>query len=173
MHSSCLAQLLCSLHITGCDLPRSWVGMLCSACQLVMRYSADSQQLHLMGRIMPVCGHLYMHHCMYTVTFRKTRRKRSAAFLYVEGAVQWLNLVFWVVPNIYLLLKPCYFLGPVVFWCGWVRWTCWNTVTWYQPLADISLHIGCEMGLSVLASCLLCTSWQLDAHYLVQGHAVS
>lgn len=61
--------------------------------------------------------------------FRKTRRKRNATLFFIEGTVQWLNLVFWVAPNIYLLVKPCYYLANVIFWCGWVRWTCWNTVS--------------------------------------------
>lgn len=64
-----------------------------------------------------------------TDTCRKTRRKRNAILFFAEGAVQWLNLVFWVAPNIYLLLNPCRFLGKPILWCGWVRWTCWNTVS--------------------------------------------
>ncbi|DBA97089.1 hypothetical protein WJX77_003952 [Trebouxia sp. C0004] len=56
----------------------------------------------------------------------KVRRKRNATLFSIEAAVQSVNLVFYIVPNIYLLKEPCYFFGPVVFWCGWVRWTCWN-----------------------------------------------
>ena len=60
---------------------------------------------------------------------RKVRRKRNATLFFIEAAVQSVNLVFYIVPNIYLLKEPCYFFGHVIFWCGWVRWTCWNTVS--------------------------------------------
>ena len=59
---------------------------------------------------------------------RKVRRKRNATLFFIEAAVQSVNLVFYIVPNIYILKRPCYFFGHVIFWCGWVRWTCWNTV---------------------------------------------
>ena len=68
--------------------------------------------------------HTFIVHAL----FRKTRRKRNATLFFIEGAVQWLNLVFYVIPNIYLVIKPCYWISHVIFWCGWVRWTCWNTV---------------------------------------------
>ncbi len=69
-----------------------------------------------------------MHPCD-TALRRKVRRKRNATLFFIEAAVQSVNLVFYIVPNIYLLKEPCYFFGRVVFWCGWVRWTCWNTVS--------------------------------------------
>ncbi|KAA6426189.1 MAG: hypothetical protein FRX49_04041 [Trebouxia sp. A1-2] len=58
----------------------------------------------------------------------KIRRKRNATLFFIEAAVQWVNLLFYIVSNAYLLKEPCYFFGRVVFWCGWIRWTCWNTL---------------------------------------------
>ncbi len=80
-----------------------------------------------------------MHPCDVALC-RKVRRKRNATLFFIEAAVQSVNLVFYIVPNIYLLKEPCYFFGHVVFWCGWVRWTCWNTVsaTAYDERLDFS-----------------------------------
>ena len=36
---------------------------------------------------------------------REAKRKRLAMLFGLEGAVQWLNLVFYVIPNIWLLFK--------------------------------------------------------------------
>ncbi len=47
----------------------------------------------------------------------------------VEAAVQGINLVCYIIPNIYLLRNPSHFYSIVVNWCGWIRWTCWNTVS--------------------------------------------
>ena len=69
-----------------------------------------------------------MHPCDIALC-RKVRRKRNATLFFIEAAVQSVNLVFYILPNIYLLKEPCYFFGRVVFWCGWGRWTCWNTVS--------------------------------------------
>ena len=60
---------------------------------------------------------------------RTPRRKRNAILFFTEAAVQWLNLIFYILPNAYLLIKPCKWGSPFVFWCGWIRWTCWNTVS--------------------------------------------
>ena len=90
-----------------------------------------------------------------TAVSRKTRRKRNATLFFIEGAVQWLNLVFWVIPNVYLVVKPCYLLSRVVFWCGWVRWTCWNTVSSCNDddFSSTLLH----SQVAVPGSMLLCT----------------
>ena len=82
-------------------------------------------------------------------TCRSTRRKRNATLFFIEGTVQWLNLVFWVVPNVYLLVNPCYFLGQLIFWCGWARWTCWNTVSFAATL----LYTCFMVRLLLLALC--------------------
>ena len=47
----------------------------------------------------------------------------------VEAAVQGINLVCYIIPNVYLLCNPSHFYSIVVNWCGWVRWTYWNTVS--------------------------------------------
>lgn len=60
---------------------------------------------------------------------RQAKRWRHTLLFLVELAVQWLNLVFYIVPNVYLLLHRCEFLVEIFKWCGWLSWTCWNTVT--------------------------------------------
>lgn len=59
---------------------------------------------------------------------RIARVRVSATLIAVEGIVQWINLVFYAAPNVYLLRKPCYLLSPFVYASGFVQWTCWNTV---------------------------------------------
>ncbi|DBB14802.1 TPA: hypothetical protein ACH3X3_004411 [Trebouxia sp. C0006] len=56
------------------------------------------------------------------------RQKRSAILFFTEAAVQSVNLLFYLVPNAYLLTDPCLQQTPLIFWSGWVRWTCWNTL---------------------------------------------
>ena len=103
-----------------------------------------------------------------TAVPRKTRRKRNATLFFIEGAVQWLNLVFWVTPNMYLVVKPCYFLSHVVFWCGWVRWTCWNTVR----LCNGCPAQCCTVMLLFLVCILYCTQRTIAYHQckLLQGN---
>ncbi|KAL0038251.1 hypothetical protein WJX79_010181 [Trebouxia sp. C0005] len=55
-------------------------------------------------------------------------RKRVTILFMVEAAVQGINLVCYIIPNVYLLHNPSHFYSVVVNWCGWVRWTCWNTL---------------------------------------------
>ena len=59
---------------------------------------------------------------------REHKRKRIATLFAIEASVQWVNLAFYIIPNVYLLLWPCYFYNAFLNWCAWVRWTCWNTV---------------------------------------------
>lgn len=39
--------------------------------------------------------------------FRKPRRRRLAVLLFTELVVQWINVSFYLVPNINLLAHPC------------------------------------------------------------------
>ncbi len=61
--------------------------------------------------------------------YRALRQKRSAILFFIEAAVQRVNLLFYLVPNAYILTNTCLQQAPIVFWSGWVRWTCWNTVS--------------------------------------------
>ncbi|KAA6429424.1 MAG: hypothetical protein FRX49_00818 [Trebouxia sp. A1-2] len=58
----------------------------------------------------------------------KHRQKRNVTLIVLEASLQWLNLVFYVVPNILNLADPCYFLADDWFYLGFARWTCWNTI---------------------------------------------
>lgn len=59
---------------------------------------------------------------------RSLRQQRSAGLIFVENVVQCVNLTFYTMPNVYLNQRPCNITDPFLFWCAWVRWTCWNTV---------------------------------------------
>ncbi|KAK9804297.1 hypothetical protein WJX72_005360 [[Myrmecia] bisecta] len=56
------------------------------------------------------------------------RRRKASTLLFIELVVQWVNVVCWLVPNIYLLVRRCAWFGTVVPWTALVRWTCWNTI---------------------------------------------
>ncbi len=82
----------------------------------------------------------------FLCTYRTPRQKRSAILFFTEAAVQSVNLLFYLVPNAYLLTDPCLQQTPLIFWSGWVRWTCWNTV-----------------GSSIAFDCLSCCQCCCDA----------
>lgn len=51
-----------------------------------------------------------------------------------------INLVCYIIPNVYLLHNPSHFYSVVVNWCGWVRWTCWNTVSSIQCVICVNAY---------------------------------
>eukprot|EP00884_Botryococcus_braunii_P001515 jgi/Botrbrau1/11364/Bobra.0038s0112.1 len=56
------------------------------------------------------------------------RRFRSATLHGTECLIQWINIIFYLIPNINVLADVCNFLSPLVGYCALVRWTCWNTM---------------------------------------------
>ena len=63
------------------------------------------------------------------LVYRLGRRKRIAILHTIETATQFVNLVFYLAPNVYVLLNPCdIFVKNFLYWAGFVRWTCFNTV---------------------------------------------
>ncbi len=66
---------------------------------------------------------------------RKHRQKRNVTLIVLEAILQWLNLVFYVVPNALNVATACYFLADDWFYFGFARWTCWNTVSHMPSLA--------------------------------------
>lgn len=60
---------------------------------------------------------------------RKHRQKRNVTLIMLEAILQWLNLIFFVLPNAFLVANPCYLIADVWYWFGFVRWTCWNSVS--------------------------------------------
>ena len=63
------------------------------------------------------------------VICRKHRQKRNVTLIALEAILQWLNLVFYVVPNALNVANPCFSLADDWFYLGFARWTCWNTVS--------------------------------------------
>lgn len=56
------------------------------------------------------------------------RRKRGTVVLFIEASMQIINLTFFVVPNVYVLVRPCGWRDDIVLWSAFVSWTCWNTL---------------------------------------------
>ncbi|KAK9818417.1 hypothetical protein WJX72_012370 [[Myrmecia] bisecta] len=56
------------------------------------------------------------------------RRRKQACLCLCELVVQMVNLVFYLVPNVYTLLHACAWYHPIVHVSGLLRWTCWNTL---------------------------------------------
>jgi hypothetical protein len=48
--------------------------------------------------------------------------------LYIEAMAQIINLVFYILPNSYMLARPCGWRDSLVLWCTFVSWSCWNTL---------------------------------------------
>ena len=84
------------------------------------------------------------------VICRKHRQKRNVTLVALEAILQWLNLVFYVVPNALNLANPCFFLADDWFYLGFACWTCWNTVS-HLSLRSMQSH---SVGLTVVACCL-------------------
>ncbi|CAL8466201.1 g5737 [Coccomyxa elongata] len=58
----------------------------------------------------------------------KPRRKKLATLLITELVAQWINVTFFLVPNINLLAHPCDIWSILVPYCAIIRWSCWNTI---------------------------------------------
>ncbi|GAB4817725.1 hypothetical protein N2152v2_004771 [Parachlorella kessleri] len=59
------------------------------------------------------------------------RRKRAVGLSVFELSLQVINLVFFLLPNAYVLARGCGWFDSTVLWSGAVRWTCWNTIFIY------------------------------------------
>ncbi|KAK9817768.1 hypothetical protein WJX72_001918 [[Myrmecia] bisecta] len=76
------------------------------------------------------------------------RRWKLACLCLFELSVQLVNLVVYLLPNIYTLVHKCGWFDPFVRVCGMLRWTCWNTLFFIaiiyahnaHPLTDHSRH---------------------------------
>ena len=74
----------------------------------------------------------------------------------VEAAVQWVNLVFYLAPNAYVLSNPCKVQTPFILVCGFVRWTCWNTVSLKLCILSciMQLYTVAAQQKQILVACL-------------------
>ncbi|KAK9817879.1 hypothetical protein WJX72_003574 [[Myrmecia] bisecta] len=76
------------------------------------------------------------------------RRWRLACLCLCELNVQLINLVVYLLPNVYTLAHGCGWYDPLIRACGLIRWTCWNTLFFiavvyahdHVPLAHHSVH---------------------------------
>lgn len=56
------------------------------------------------------------------------RRYKGTVVLFIEAVAQMLNLSFFVIANVYVLVRPCGWRDDIVLWTAFVSWTCWNTL---------------------------------------------
>ena len=94
-------------------------------------------------------------YCNQRLACRKHRQKRNVTLILLEGIIQWLNLLFYIIPNSMLWSNPCYITSGSWYWFGFARWTCWNTVS---HLAAVSLalpQMACKpAALGYILSCI-------------------
>lgn len=104
--------------------------MSCQGCCSQTASSPQAECPHVTCLTACVCAYLCMLFCTkHLLNERRYYRiKMSATLLAVEATVQWINLVFYLVPNVYVLRYPCHILSPFTFATGFIQWTCWNTV---------------------------------------------
>lgn len=72
---------------------------------------------------------MVVHAHAHLAACRRHRQRRNVTLIMVEAILQWLNLIFYVLPNALLVSNPCYITSGTWFWFGFVQWTCWNTVS--------------------------------------------
>ncbi|CAL8470482.1 g10024 [Coccomyxa elongata] len=74
---------------------------------------------------------IYVHHICRANRHRRLwsiRRYKGTVVLFIEASAQILNLSFFVIPNVYVLVRPCGWRDDIVLWSAFVSWTCWNTL---------------------------------------------
>lgn len=74
---------------------------------------------------------------------RQHRRFRANVLVMLELALMIINLIAFLVPNIYLMACPCCVnVNSAIAWSAFVRWTCWNTVC-IKTSYSIPEHVLC------------------------------
>ena len=134
-----ILQVLCSqrnvllLHVLGTISIRLSFSLHCSSFSSIVLADA----------------HSHMAAC------RRHRQRRNVTLIMVEAILQWLNLIFYVLPNALLVSNPCYITSGTWFWFGFARWTCWNSVShllscfstgllaWHLALCCIKVAVAC------------------------------
>ena len=56
------------------------------------------------------------------------RRYKTTVVLMAETISQIINLIVFILPNAYVLARPCGWRDPIVLWCNFVSFSCWNTL---------------------------------------------
>ena len=92
------------------------------------------------------------------------RRFKGTVVLFVEAISQLLNLSFFVIPNVYVLVRPCGWRDDIVLWSAFASWTCWNTLFLMSVVRTLRLS-SCQLwhhdtevdGHILLPFCLLLT----------------
>ena len=90
------------------------------------------------------------------------RQKRSAILIFTENLVQCVNLTFYTMPNVYLIKRPCALTDPFLRRCAYIRWTCWNSVSFLIWLGTCFLAT-CETFLAQADGYCTMTADQLSS----------
>lgn len=75
------------------------------------------------------------------------RRYKGTVVLFIEASAQILNLSFFVIPNVYVLVRPCGWRDDIVLWSAFVSWTCWNTLF---LLTVVRIRCSCGSDVAML-----------------------
>lgn len=81
---------------------------------------------------------------------RKHRQQRNVTLIAIEGFVHWINLIFFILPNVWILYDHCYFITFLKNWCSIAQWTCWNIVS-HARFGSLELFVqGCCACLTIM-----------------------
>ncbi|GMH46106.1 hypothetical protein BSKO_14070 [Bryopsis sp. KO-2023] len=56
------------------------------------------------------------------------RRLMGTRLFMVELVTQLVNSIFYLLPNVYILIQDCGWFDAIIPWSGFVRFTCWNII---------------------------------------------
>ena len=117
--------------------------LVCIHARLKLLCRLPNHKLRLAREVYSqLCMIAHPHTAMLVcLTSRLTRVRVSATVLAMEATVQWINLVFYLAPNVYVLRNPCNILTAPVYTSGFVQWSCWNTVSMLSVCPSVCLFV--------------------------------
>ncbi len=127
------------VHIVFWAAPVHWHNTN-GALQGFLQFTQFMYSSHLMPAGRPVMQLLHHYwYCLVTglspllngelAVDRKHRQRRNVFLITLEATVQWMNLICYVVPNVFVAVDTCYTVTSMTYWFTFARWTCWNTVS--------------------------------------------
>lgn len=83
---------------------------------------------HADARVRPYNAAIPQQHPALPPTRRSHRRRRGATFMLILAFANLVGLVFFLIPNLYVLMDECSWYSKLVVWSAFVQWSCWNLV---------------------------------------------
>ena len=84
---------------------------------------------------------IFLHRVRCAIRSKKRWSSRRRRFVLMSGAelfIQTINSVFYLVPNVAVMAKDCFWFSPLVIWSSFVRWSCWNCIFMLYTLQSAS-----------------------------------